>query len=521
MARTLALALFVVLAAVVGLAPRPETTASAEVTLVWAPCDGRFECATLPVPLDYGNPAGRTITIGVVRQKASDPARRIGVLLVNPGGPGASAVNLAEGLGSSLAPDVRARFDIIGFDPRGVGRSSAVVCHDNLQAFIAADPNPDTPAEWDALDRVAKEFAGGCAARAGDILPFLGTASVARDMERVRIALGEEKLNYLGFSYGTTLGAVYADLFPGRVRAMVLDGAYRYYDIPGEEGLRLQSVGFEHALDAYVADCVARNCLLAQRGDPAAAVDELLARTEVASIPSRSADRPAGRGEAGLGISYALYLQAFWPSLTFAVDTGLNGDGSALVRLADAYLGRLGDGSYPNGQEIYTAVSCLDYAWPTSLAAFQAIAPEHAAAAPHFGVQNLLQSALPCGYWPAPPQPLATPTAAGAPPILVVATTNDPATPYEQGVAVSEQLSSGFLLTHVGEGHTVYGSGNRCVDGTVNAYLLALTTFATGSRCLAGDAVLAPPPFCAPAGVGACVAPAGRALLPSLAHDSR
>lgn len=474
--------------------PGPETVSAAPAALTWTKCDDGFECATLKVPLDYANATGPQIELGLVRLKSTDPAKRIGSLMMNPGGPGASAIDLVEGLGPAMSPDMRGKFDIVGFDPRGVGRSTPVVCHDTLQSYFAADPSPETPAQWTAIDREARVFADNCKTRAGNLLPHIGTRNVARDMDQVRIALGDEKTNYLGFSYGTTIGAVYADMFPSKVRAMVLDGAYNFYSLPGDEGLRLQSIGFENAFKAYAADCAAKSCALAKRGDPVKVVEDLLAKAKSAPIPAPGADRPAGPGEAGLGVSLALYAESLWPRLTSAVEAGLKGDGTQLVRLADIYLGRNPDGTYPNQQEIYVGVSCLDATWPTKLEDFQALAARHRASAPHFGVPNLLESALPCAYWPTPPQPLKAPVAHGAPPILVVATTNDPATPYDQGVAVSKQLETGFLLTHVGEGHTVYGQGNICVDDVVDQYFLALKTIASGSSCNDTDPTPLPPP---------------------------
>ncbi|MBI2767453.1 MAG: alpha/beta fold hydrolase [Chloroflexi bacterium] len=451
--------------------------------LEWTSCGGSFQCATLTVPIDYARPTGPTLDLALVRLPASNPAQRTGSLLVNPGGPGASAVDFVFGLAPALAAEIRARFDIVGFDPRGVGESTPIVCHENLQQYFAADPSPDTQAEWDQMKAVAKAFSDGCAAKYAGLLPYLGTRNTARDMEQVRIALGEQKLSYLGYSYGTVIGAVYADMYPDRVRAFVLDGAFNFYSIDGPEALRRQSVAFEGALNAFLADCSARRCPLAAGGDPRTALDTLLAQVDAAPLPAPGADRPAGPGEVGLGISEALYSARLWPALGAALAQAIAGDGSGMVQLADEYLRRDADGSYPNLQEVYVAVSCLDYSWPSNPEAFRALAASQAQDAPHFGSANLLESALPCATWPAPPQPLGAPTALGAPPILVIATTNDPATPFADGAALSNQLESGTLLIHVGEGHTVYGSGNACVTPIVNAYLLDLAVIASGTTC--------------------------------------
>lgn len=470
---------------------------SAQASLAWTACDGgSFQCATLAVPLDYANPGGTQISIGVIRRPATDPARRIGVLLMNPGGPGGSAVDLVRGAG--VGADIRARFDLVGFDPRGVGRSTKLNCHSTIQSYFATDPSPDSDAEWAAFDTAAAVFASECGAANASLLAHIGTRDVARDMDSLRIALGESKISYLGYSYGTTLGAVYADMFPGNLRAAVLDGAYDFFSVTGDEQLRRQSVGFEGALDAFLANCAATACPLAASGDPRAALDRLFAQVEMAPIPAPGSDRALGPGEANLGVSYGLYSRSLWGQLSVATAAALSGNGSPLVSMADAYLQRNSSGTYPNLHEVYVAVSCRDYAWPDTPAAFRALAASAAASAPHFGAPNLLQSALPCATWPAPSDPLTPPRAEGAPPIIVIATTNDPATPYVEGVAHANQLATGVLLTHVGEGHTVYGQGNSCVNSVVNAYLLTLAVPADGAICVGGSSTPLPPP--APAG---------------------
>lgn len=451
--------------------------------LAWTPCDGGFQCATLDVPLDYANPAGPTISLGLVRRPAPDPATRIGVLFMNPGGPGGSAIDLVEHNGVSAS--VRARFDLIGFDPRGVGRSAPISCHSGMTAYFAADPSPDNEAEWAAMERVAASFAGECAAKHGALLPHLGTRNAARDMDRVRAALGEETISYLGYSYGTTLGAVYADMFPNRLRAMVLDGAYDFFSVSGDEQLRRQSIGFEGALAAFLANC-GPSCPFARNGSARGGLDALLASVEAAPITVPTADRPLGPGEANLGVSFGLYSRSYWPMLTAAITNALAGNGALLLYMADAYLQREPDGSYPGSNDVYIAVSCVDYAWPSSPAGFRAPAAIARASAPVFGAPNLLQSALPCATWSARSDPLTPPRAEGAPPIIVIATTNDPATPYVEGVAHANQLATGVLLTHVGEGHTIYGQGDACVDSVVNAYLLTLAAPVDGARCEPG-----------------------------------
>lgn len=462
----------------------------------WRACGGGFECATLSAPLAYADQGGPGVSIEVARLPATDPARRIGPLLMNPGGPGASAIGLLRSLGPRLAPEIRARFDLVAFEPRGVGGSTTLNCHDNLQAFIAADPSPDNAAEWATMQAVSSAFARNCGADLSYFLAHLGTRDVVQDMELLRRELGAEQISYLGYSYGTVIGSVYADMYPGRVRAFVLDGAFDFAGADGPEGLRKQSVGFERALDAFLAACAKPTCPLAANGDPRAALDGLLAKVEVAPIPAPGADRMLGPGEADLGVLFGLYAQSLWPAMASAVSQAIAGNGTALVELADAYLGRNADGSYGNLMEVYLAVSCLDYSWPRDPLAYESLAAISAIDAPHFGPANLLTSALPCATWAAEPNPLSIPRAAGAPPILVIATTNDPATPYMEGIALAHRLESGVLLTHEGEGHTVYAQGNACIDATVNAYILALHVPPDGSRCTADGAgpFFEPPP---------------------------
>ena len=466
-----------------------STSAATAASITWKDCTPRgFQCATLPVPVDYTKPTGPTLDLALIRLPAKDPATRIGSLLANPGGPGGSAIDFLKGWAPGLASTIRNRFDLVAFDPRGVGLSTPIICHDTLQQFVAVDPSPDTPAEWTAAQNAARKFAGDCVKKYPDLINYVGTKNVARDMESVRIALGEDKLTYVGYSYGTAIGAVYADMYPGRVRAFVLDGAVDLSQ--GFEDInRTQMAGFERAFQAYLANCRASRCALAANGDPGAAVDKLLAQVETKPIPAPSADRPAGPGETLLGIISAMYSSSQWPRLTSALVSAVNGDGSGLVDLSDQYLERNPDGSYPNLIEANIAVNYADETCPKDPSAYIAMADRFAKASPHFGA-SAASSSLVCAYWPVTPDPLAAPKATGAPPIIVISTTNDPATPYEWGVAMSQQLESGKLIIHRGEGHTIYAQGDACIDAAVNAYLLQLTVPEPGKSCGTG----APPP---------------------------
>jgi pimeloyl-ACP methyl ester carboxylesterase len=469
------------------LALAPDVSA-AQTTLTWKSCQpSGFQCATLTVPVDYTRPSGATLSLALIRLPAKHQSQRIGSLLANPGGPGGSAIEFMKAWANVVSSDIHNRFDLVAFDPRGVGLSTPIVCHDTLQKLVALDPSPDNAAEWTQAETVSKKFADDCAAKYPNLLPYLGTKNVVRDMESIRVALGEDKITYVGYSYGTAIGAVYADMYPTHVRAFVLDGALDLSQ-DFEQSSGSQIGGFERAFQSYLANCRATHCALAANGDPEAAVDTLMAQVELTPIPS-SADRPAGPGETLTGILGALYSQREWASLTQALTDAIDGDGTGLVDLTDQYLERKQDGSYPNLMEAFNAVSFDDATCPKDPNSYIALVPQFTKLSKHFG-PSAAEAGLLCAYWQTTPDQLTTPRAAGAPPIVVISTTNDPATPYEQGVALSKQLESGHLITHRGEGHTIYAQGDSCVDAAVNAYLINLTTPADGLTCGNG----APPP---------------------------
>lgn len=446
--------------------------------LEWTECGGGFECADLEVPLDHDDPDGPTITVAINRNVADDPAQRVGVLLLNPGGPGASGIELARSFprGGELGD----RFDLVGFDPRGVGESTPLDCRTHLQAMYDADPSIDEPADVDELLGTSEAFVAECEERHGDVLPHLSTTDVARDMDVIRRALGEEQINYLGYSYGTSIGQEYLRLFPERARAFVLDGLVDH-EPDGIETATTQAIGFERALDAYVADCDADDCGF---GVPARqAIDEVLAAAEEAPIPAPGADRPATPGVVALAFARALYSELLWGSLSSALRDAREGDGTGLVQLADEYLGRDGD-EYANGFEVYFAVNCLDESWPDDPEAFLDAAREAAEVAPVLG-EAIVNDYVRCALWPVEAAPLEPVPAdlEGLGPVLVVSTTNDPATPHENGIAVAEQIPGAVLLTYDGEGHTIALQGQRCIDDLVLAYLADLEVPPEGTVC--------------------------------------
>lgn len=442
----------------------------------WSGCGGDFECAKINVPLDYDKPDGRTIELAVIRLPAGSDDRRIGSLLINPGGPGASGVDYARGARASLSGDLLDHYDVIGFDPRGVGESAPVKCVTDAQmdVFIAIDGSPNDDAEIKGLDTESRRFADGCESRSSELLPYLSTEDAARDMDVIRAVVGDERMTYLGKSYGTFLGATYAGLFPGRVGRMVLDGAIDPR-VTGEEMSLAQAEGFEQALRAFVADCVQQsNCPVGPSVEEGLAdVTNLLDSVDAQPLPTDQG-RQVTQSLAVLGIVTALYDRTNgWPVLRDGLASALNGNGSILLFLADLYADRDESGHYTtNSMEAIYAVNCLDRPDHNGPAQIMRNEPRFEAASAHFG-GYLAWSNLPCRYWSVSsgdgPKAI---TADGAAPILVVGTTRDPATPYKWAVGLAEQLKSGVLLSYDGDGHTAYFQGDECVDEIVDAYLI-------------------------------------------------
>lgn len=464
-------------------APTAIASADAGAGLHWTACGGSGDqCSTLAVPLDWSRPDGTKITLHLVRRTATGK-HRIGSLLINPGGPGASTIAEFDGLVSGLSAQLRSRFDVVGFDPRGVGASAPVVCTDTagLDAYTALDLAPTTAAGVAALEEGARRFAAACAARSGPLLAHVGTADVARDLDAIRAAVGDPKLTYLGYSYGTFLGAQYAQLFPTRVRALALDGALDPSE-PAVAASDAQSDAFQAQLDAFLASCGAGRCGWKVHGDPHGALRALVASVAAHPLPA-GGGRQLHAGELFYGIGVTLYDRRYWPLLAAALEGVAAGDGTAMLHLSDTYTDRGAEG-YANSVEANLAVNCRDYVWPATPQDFLAAARAASRSAPDFGTANL-DLELACAYWPASARATRDPgpfTAPGSPPILVVATTGDPATPYAEGKALAEQLSQGVLLTNVAEQHTAY-MYSACVRRHVDAYLTDLTVPPAGARC--------------------------------------
>jgi pimeloyl-ACP methyl ester carboxylesterase len=446
--------------------------------LAWQRCQ-IGECTKLKVPLDYAKPDGDQIQVSLLRMKATKPKDRIGSLVVNPGGPGASGVDYAQAADFIVGKPVRQRFDIVGFDPRGVQRSQPLDClpDPQMDAFLGQDPTPDDDTEAQEFAASGKEFALGCQQRTGALIGHVSTVDAAKDMDILRSALGDEKLNYLGKSYGTLLGATYAGLFPKLVGRFVLDGVLPP-DLTWAEASTGQAEGFERATRAYAADCVDDgDCPLGNSVDEVmSGLRSLLARLDQQPVPMRDGRlTELTEGWAAAGIAQAMYDQRSWGTLTDALSDVLRkNDGTDLMKLADQYAHRNQNGAYAaNLLEAYYAISCLDDADSSDPAVFAQRARDSTTVAPTWG-PLLVWGSLVCGQWPvkaaegaAGPRKI---SAEGSGPIVVVGTTRDPATPYEWSVRLRDQLANARLITFDGDGHTAYARSNRCIDHAINDY---------------------------------------------------
>jgi len=448
----------------------------------WQQCD-QGECARVWVPLDYAEPDGKAITVEMAKHAASGSST-LGTLFINPGGPGVSGVDFTTA--NPLDASLTSHYDVVGFDPRGVGESTPIDClgDSDLDAYIAADPSPETPEAIHQVEDIWSHYVQGCKERSGPLLGHVSTVDVARDLDVMRALVGDDTLHYFGFSYGTYIGATYAGLFPDKVGRMVLDGAVD----PEASPLRtqiLQTKGFETALTAYLQDCVNQgNCPV---GDTVAAgkktIENLLADIAISPLPTQSG-RDLTLGLAVYGVIFPLYDVQAWPFLTQALTAALQGQGDVLLAIADAYTARASDGTYPNNQvEAQAPINCLDNPQHESVADIVAGEKRFERVAPILG---RIGAWFPyaCSNWPytadSPKPDFAAP---GAPPIVVVGTTRDPATPYSQAVKLAHELDSGVLITRDGDGHTGYGQGNACVDSAVDAYLVDGTTPKAGLTC--------------------------------------
>jgi pimeloyl-ACP methyl ester carboxylesterase len=450
----------------------------------WERCGSNQQCATILVPLDYTKPAGETIELRARKVLARDRGGRIGTLFINPGGPGASGQQFASQAAMLFGSPLLRKFDIIGWDPRGVGESTPVKCLDTeqLDTVLATDSTPDDPAEVAELDKQTKIMATGCEQRSAKLLPHVSTKDAARDIDVLRGIVGDPQLYYLGMSYGTSLGATYAEEFPKNVGRMVLDGAVDP-SISSERMGLAQAKGFDTALDAFAEDCAQRSCKLGDsKSEVLAKVDKLINDSDAHPL-SGDGKREVTQALVMTGVIYPLYLKEYWPRLEDAVADGLAGNGARLLTMADEYADREQTGYADNSNEANLAVNCLDRPGFTSVAQIQAKLPAYRAASPRFG-ESMAWSSLLCANWPVKPQGKPHKiTAAGSKPIMVVGTTRDPATPYEWAVGLAHQLEAGVLVSRDGDGHTAYLSGNACVKNVVESYLVQGNTPTADIKC--------------------------------------
>ncbi len=470
--------------------PRASTTTTTVVSprsgtgftpapLEWEPCS-EGECATLRVPLDYSKPAGRTIGLRVARSERAS-RDRLGALLANPGGPGASGLDILGYLAAQLPSEITDRFDLVAWDPRGAGASAPVDCGPDLDARFAVDSSPDDPAELAALEAAAKHFVDECVRRSGDRLRHISTADTVRDLDVLRAALGEEQLTYVGYSYGTLIGARYAEAFPTRVRALVLDGAIDPTR-PVEDVAIQQAQGFDASLGRFFEWCAARrSCEFHGGRDARDDYHRLVARID--ANPMAAGSRTFGPTQLDVAVAALLYsgTEGF-TQLAGGLYELEHGDAGALLAIFDFYVGRQG-GAYDAEWPAFIAISCADGPNLT-LAQTEALQRRADLAAPEFGAGNI-GLGFECASWPyAPrwsaPTPVYAPTAT---PIMVVGTRGDPATPFAWAEALAAQLGNARLVAVDDSTHTATLNGNACLDRILARYLVDLVPPVAGAAC--------------------------------------
>lgn len=454
----------------------------------WGPCadrSSRVQCATVSVPMDYRDPGKRSLSIALLRVPATGTSR--GSLVVNPGGPGAGGLDFAEYLGSTVDPAIRDAFDIVGFDPRGVGASAPITCLTGKQTstWYRTDPTPDTAKEVRTLWRRAAAISDGCIESDPQLARNVGTENTVSDMDIIRAAIGDESLNWFGFSYGTTLGALYAQQFPTRVGRMVLDGGVDP-QLNAMQVSKDQSAGFQRAIDRFAADCARRDgCVADSATGVIRAINSILRRLEQRAMPTDGSRRLV-QGEAITALFFSMYSTGLWPTLRTGLRQAERGDGTTLQLLAQLANDQTGPNRYgSNIASAFYAIGCWDYPATPGIAGLRTAARQwsQGASVPEMA-KAMSWGNAPCSNWfahsSAPPQAVFSTTKA---PILVIGTTFDPATPYAWSEALVKQLPTSRLLTHRGDGHTVYGDSNQCIDSIADEYLLTGKLPQSGTTC--------------------------------------
>jgi pimeloyl-ACP methyl ester carboxylesterase len=452
--------------------------------LDWSECYDYFECAELRVPIDYDDLSVGTFRLSVLRALALDQERRKGSIVVNPGGPGGSGVDYAYNAEYIFSPDITARFDIVGFDPRGVAESEPIYCFNDeeLDENLSADPKPDNATELAETLEESKLYAEKCLEN-NDYLEHFTTYETARDMDILRAALGEKKLNYVGKSYGTYLGTLYAELFPKNVGRFVLDGAVDPNISMRDQNLA-QAIGFEGATNAFIKDCLTlTDCpFTGTLAEARAAIIATLQKATTTPLPQKNPrnndDREITESLILVGIASSLYDDVDgWPKLRAAFTESAAGFGDTFLQLADEYSGRTPDGTFRSNEfDSGAVIDCLDWLDPRTTEQYTIDAKEFAAKAPIFG-PYIAYSGLHCQFFPQPTtQRVAnTTTTITTAPIIVIGTIRDPATPYSWSVSLSKIFKGSSLISLDGDGHTGHGRGSACVDNAVDAYLLSGT----------------------------------------------
>lgn len=453
--------------------------------VTWSTCNDNFECGTIKVPIDYTNLKIGTFALALMRYKATDQAHKLGSLVINPGGPGASGIEYASSAEYIVSPDILAQYDIVGFDPRGIGQSAPIHCLSakETDASYAADSKPDNAKELQALISHDRTYIAKCQANTQNIMHY-STADSARDMDLLRSALGDKKLNYLGKSYGTYLGTLYAQFFPHNVGRMILDGAIDP-NISSPEQNVTQAIGFDHALNAFIADCYTRsNCPLPK--PQSKAIDQIITTFHNAAVKPFT-----GRGKRAvteslvvLGTATALYdSNSGWPLLRIAFREALTNNGSTFLSLADEYTQRNHNGTYgSNETDAAVVIDCLDWPDRRTVAQIEAGAATFATRAPVFG-PYLAYSALSCQFFPPVPATTNYIATIATTPTIIIGTTRDPATPYEWAEGLHKIIQNSRLISLNADGHTGQGRGSRCVDSAVDRYLLTGILPSTDLAC--------------------------------------
>jgi len=460
----------------------PTSSGSDGSTIDWDDCLDGVECGYLDVPLDYGDPDGETVSLYVARHLARDPERRLGSLLVNPGGPGFGGSILAFAAPQIYSDAILDRFDVVGWDPRGTGESiPAIDCIDDYDVwFTEGDITPDTEAEKQEGIDLLREYVDLCAERNPGIIDHVGTNNTARDMNSLRRALNEETISYFGFSYGSELGAVWVTLFPDTVRAAILDGAADPNADPIEAGIQ-QRRGFEEVIARFLDRCSrTRSCKIHNDGDAESAFDDLMEFIDENPLPTRDGRPDLTRGMALTAVAQAMYDEMYWSTLESALADAIEGDGNGLLQLWDAYYQRQPDGSYGNELEAFIAIGCADDDERFTIDEADSFVPRFQEAAPRFSPYTTGNYS--CTFWPTALDPRIDVTGVGAGPIVVIGTTGDASTPLESSRNMARALENGRLLVVDAEQHTGY-SASECAQEVVDRYLIDLEPPDDGTNC--------------------------------------